>query len=98
VLATDEEARFLYPQSIINGIGRNQCDIIAEWDRPIAVVAGENDIAINYDYVRNELRFKNLWRSNVHMIGNAGHAVMLDQPGAFNILIKEFTEDIIGRL
>jgi pimeloyl-ACP methyl ester carboxylesterase len=95
ILATDEEARFLYPQSIINGMGRNQCDIIAEWDKPIAVVAGENDIAINYDYVRNELHFKNLWRNKVHVLADAGHAVMLDQPETFNLVIKEFVEDTI---
>ncbi|AWN72935.1 alpha/beta hydrolase [Legionella anisa] len=95
ILATDEGARFLYPQSIINGIGQNQCDIIAEWEKPIAVVAGENDIAINYDYVQSELHFKNLWQNKVHIISNAGHAVMLDQPDAFNLLIKEFTEDTI---
>ncbi|KTC65042.1 lipolytic protein (plasmid) [Legionella adelaidensis] len=95
VLATDEGARFLYPQSIINGIGRNQCDIIAEWEKPIAVVAGEKDSAINYDYVRNELHFKNLWRNKVHTLANAGHAIMLDEPDAFNLLIKEFVEDTI---
>lgn len=95
ILATDKGARFLYPQSIINGIGQNQCDIIAKWDKPIAVVAGENDIAINYDYVRNELHFKNLWRNKVHVLANAGHAVILDQPEAFNLVIKEFVEDTI---
>lgn len=95
ILATDEGARFFYPQSIINGIGQNQCDIIAKWDKPIAVVAGENDIAINYDYVRNELHFKNLWRNKVHVLANAGHQVMLDQPEAFNLVIKEFVEDTI---
>ncbi|WP_454782654.1 alpha/beta fold hydrolase [Legionella sp. WA2022007384] len=95
ILATDEGARFLYPQSILNGVGQNQCNIIAEWDKPIAVVAGEHDIAINYDYVQNELRFKNLWRNKIHTLSNAGHAVMLDQPTLFNQLIREFIEDLI---
>lgn len=94
ILATDEGARFLYPQSIINGVGQNQCQIIAEWDKPIAVVAGEKDIAINYDYVRNELQFKNLWRNQIHTLVNAGHATMLDQADRFNQLIEEFIEDV----
>lgn len=59
------------------------------------MVAGEHDIAINYDYVSSELQFKNLWRNKVHVLANAGHAVMLDQPDAFNKLIKEFIEDVI---
>ncbi len=59
------------------------------------MVAGEHDIAINYDYVSSELQFKNLWRNKVHVVPNAGHAVMLDQPDAFNKLIKEFIEDVI---
>lgn len=59
------------------------------------MVAGEHDIAINYDYVSSELQFKNLWCNKVHVVPNAGHAVMLDQPDAFNKLIKEFIEDVI---
>jgi pimeloyl-ACP methyl ester carboxylesterase len=31
----------------------------------------------------------------VHVLANAGHAVMLDQPEAFNLVIKEFVEDTI---
>lgn len=96
ILATDEGARFLYPQSIINGVGRDQREIVAAWDKPIAVVAGEEDIAINYDYVRNEVQFKNLWQNKIHTIRNAGHAVMLDQPNLFNHLIRAFIEDVIN--
>lgn len=96
ILATDEGARFLYPQSIINGVGRDQREIVAEWDKPIAVVAGEKDIAINYDYVRDEVQFKNIWRNKIHTISNAGHAVMLDQPNMFNKLLRDFIEDVIN--
>ncbi|MGQ3888643.1 alpha/beta fold hydrolase [Legionella sp. CNM-1927-20] len=95
ILATDEDARVLYPQSIIDGIGRNQCDIVATWDKPIAIVGGKNDIAINYDYVQHEITFKNLWRNKIHFIKNAGHAVMLDKPCEFNRLILEFIHDLL---
>ncbi|WP_131783263.1 alpha/beta fold hydrolase [Legionella gresilensis] len=94
ILNTDEKARILYPQSIIDGIGRNQCNIVANWDKPIAIIGGEDDIAINYDYVQHEVKFKNLWQDKIHFIKNAGHAVMLDKPDEFNQLILEFIHDL----
>ncbi|WP_419420659.1 alpha/beta fold hydrolase [Legionella sp. D16C41] len=94
ILTTDENARVLYPQSILNGIGRNQCTLVAASDKPIAIVGGEKDIAINYDYVQQEIVVKNLWRNKVHFINNAGHAVMLDEPNKFNQLLLEFIHDV----
>ncbi|STX50882.1 lipase A [Legionella busanensis] len=94
ILNTDEDARVLYPQSIIDGIGRNQCNIVANWDKPIAIIGGENDIAINYDYIQQEIKFKKLWRNKIQLIKNAGHAVMLDKPDEFNELLLKFIHDL----
>lgn len=93
ILHTDNDVRFLYPQSITEEIGLNQKKIVATWEKPIAVIAGEQDIAINYHYVKG-LDFKNLWQQKIHFISNAGHAVILEQPDAFNDLVSQFIVDL----
>lgn len=90
ILQTDEEAKTIYPRSIGLGIGQNALKIVSEWQKPIAVIAGERDIAINNDYIIHEVKFKNLWEGKVHVIPQAGHAVFMDFPEAFNQILHRF--------
>lgn len=90
ILQTDEGAKTIYPRSIGLGIGQNEVKIVNEWQKPIAVVAGERDIAINNDYIIHEVKFKNLWEGKVHVIPQAGHAVFMDFPDAFNQILHRF--------
>jgi pimeloyl-ACP methyl ester carboxylesterase len=94
IFQTSEGAKTIYPQSILKGIGQNELDIVRNWPRPIAVIAGENDAAINTDYILHEVNFRNLWRNKVHVIANAGHAVQMEQPNEFNKLLEEFSQDV----
>lgn len=96
ILNTDEGAKTIYPASISKGIGKNQREIVAQWPCPLAIVAAENDIAINYDYVMNNVTYKNLWRNQVQIVKNAGHAIMFDKPEEFNTLLNEFFDDIFS--
>ena len=94
ILETDEGARTIYPQSIFKGVGQNEVDIVQQWPRPIAVIAGERDIAINNEYIINNVVFNNLWNDRVYVIKDAGHAVHMERPEQFNSILKEFLEDI----
>ncbi len=94
ILNTDEGARTIYPASIAKGVGENQVDIVGRWSHPIAVVTGENEIAINNDYIIHEVEFANLWKNKVHVIQNAGHALHMEKPEVFNRILSEFAEAI----
>jgi pimeloyl-ACP methyl ester carboxylesterase len=62
---------------------------------PIAVIAGQDDPAINNDYIINEVSFANLWRSQVHLIPGAGHAPHYHQSEAFNALLAAFLNKLL---
>lgn len=94
ILQTDEGAKTIYPRSIVLGIGQNEVKIVNEWSKPIAVVAGEQDIAINNYYITNEVRFKNLWEGRVHVIPKGGHAVFMDCPEEFNLILERFVKNV----
>lgn len=94
ILQTDEEAKTIYPRSIALGIGQNEVKIVNEWPKPIAIVAGNQDIAINNDYIINEVKFKNLWEDRVHVIPKGGHAVFMDCPNEFNQIMQRFLQSI----
>lgn len=94
ILQTDEGAKTIYPQSISLGKGQNQIKIANEWPKPIAVIAGEEDIAINNSYIINEVKFKNLWEDKVHLIPKGGHAVFMDCPEEFNRIMSRFFQKI----
>lgn len=93
ILNTDEGAKTIYPASIANGVGKNELEIIRDCSLPIAVIGGENDSAVNYDYIK-KISFKNLWRKQVFLIPEAGHAVFLEKPSQFNHLVKEYLEEV----
>lgn len=95
ILQTDEGAKTIYPRSILNGVGQNELDIVKEWPNPIAVILGENEQAINNDYIIHEVKFRNLWENKVHVIPEAGHAVFMERPDEFNRLLQRFINKII---
>jgi pimeloyl-ACP methyl ester carboxylesterase/predicted transcriptional regulator YdeE len=96
VLETDEGAKTIYPRSIMLGVGQNELKIVNEWPHPIAVIAGEKDAGINNDYIINEVKFKNLWEGQVHVIPNAGHAAFMEDPEKFNLILHRFVQNIFN--
>ncbi len=94
ILQTDEGAKTIYPYSIALGIGQDEVNIVNKWSKPIAVIAGEQDIAINNEYITNEVNFKNLWEGRVHVIPKGGHAVFLDYPEEFNFILHRFCKNV----
>ena len=94
ILETDEGAKTIYPSSIARGIGENELNIVNEWHGPIAVIAGEQEVAINNDYLLHEVKFRNLWEGKVHMISKGGHGVFMECPNAFNLIMERFFLDM----
>ena len=79
--------------SIGNGVGGDETKIVREMSIPLAIIGGQNDPGINYEYIA-ELRYGNLWRNQVHLVPNAGHAVYWERADEFNGLMAEFLVDI----
>lgn len=94
ILDTDEGAKTIYPASIAKGVGKNELDIVKNWPNPIAVIAGENESAVNNEYIINEVKFRNLWNNKVHIIKDAGHALFIEKPEEFNQILSLFLEDL----
>jgi len=86
-------ARKLMFSSIGQGVGKDETEIVAQTKLPIAVIGGENDPGINYDYIKG-LKFGNLWREQVFLIKGCGHAVVQEAPSEFSRLLAEFLKDI----
>ncbi len=61
---------------------------ISEISLPSLILVGEQDLMTPMKY-SNYLHEK-LQNSTLHVIENAGHSVMLEQPGQFNTYIKEW--------
>lgn len=97
ILQTDEGAKVLYPRSILNGVGQNEVEIVRNWPRPIAVIAGADEVLVNNEYIINEVPFANLWSGKVHLIEQAGHFVHREQPEAFNEIVLKFARDVFSR-
>ena len=94
IFQTDEGAKTIYPRSIIKGTGQNELKIVGEWPRPIVVIAGEQDTGINNDYIMRDVKFKNLWNNKIYLIPNAGHAVFIERPDEFNLILQTFLLEV----
>jgi Predicted hydrolases or acyltransferases (alpha/beta hydrolase superfamily) len=94
ILQTDEGAKVIYPRSILNGVGQNELEIVANWSRPIAVIAGADEVLVNNEYIIKEVTFANLWNKQVHLVQDSGHFVHMEQPEIFNEIIHRFARDV----
>lgn len=62
---------------------------IAIWD-----TKPQSESQVPNEYIIQEVKFKNLWREKVHVIPNAGHAVFMDKPVEFNIILEQFFREV----
>jgi len=80
--------------SMMRGEGGDQKQVVEQLNIPLAVIAGENDVGINNEYLINEVKYNNLWSGRVQVIQGAGHAALLEKPGEFNRILSQFLDDI----
>jgi pimeloyl-ACP methyl ester carboxylesterase len=78
-------------QSIAMDLKDDEALILKEAKFPVAIVHGMNDPLVNTDYI-NQLNIK-LWRDKIQVIEDASHSPFLENPLAFNKILKEFIDE-----
>ncbi len=94
IKASDGRGRELLGASIAAGNYTDEIAVVAGLAVPVAVIHGEQDQLVNGDYFKS-LRMPTLWRSEVQVIADAGHAPHWEQPEQFNRLLSEFAESCL---
>ena len=89
ILRTDGSARAGLAASIRPDGYKDEVQIVAQLTRPLAVFHGEREQLVNAAYIR-ELDIPTLWRKQIQIIPDAGHAPHWEQPAVFNGLLDDF--------
>ena len=88
MLSTDGRARAALWQSVAEGKYTDEVTVAANLSKPLAIVHGDADALVNLAYIKG-LGIPSLWRGEVQMVPDAGHAPHWEQPEAFNKLLKQ---------
>lgn len=78
----------------VPGNAHGQKQVVATTNVPIAVLQGENDSFMSLDYF-DGLKWNSLWRDQIIVIKDAGHAPFRDKPENYNRLLAEFAKEQI---
>jgi pimeloyl-ACP methyl ester carboxylesterase len=89
---TDGRAREALGVSVGEGNYSDEVAVVANLDKPLAIVHGEHESVANLSYLKN-LTIPTLWRSEIQIIPDAGHTPQWEQPEIFNNLLMEFIQD-----
>jgi pimeloyl-ACP methyl ester carboxylesterase len=71
---------------------KDEVAAIAQLSMPLAVVYGEQEQLINRNYTGG-LAMPSLWRRELQLIPDAGHAPHWEQPSVFNRLLEDFVKE-----
>jgi pimeloyl-ACP methyl ester carboxylesterase len=93
VLATDGAARTGLLASIGAGRFADQVAIAAGLRQPLAILHGAGDQFVRLDYLR-ALTVPALWRGEIQLISDAGHAPHQETPEQFTALLTDFAGDL----
>lgn len=93
ILATDPNAREGLALSV-GGAFVDEVELVARMKRPLAILHGKQERLANLAYIES-LSMPSLWRGEVQLIEDAGHAPHLETPEVFNRLLAEFVRDVI---
>lgn len=89
ILRTDGSARAGLAASVKPDGYQDEVQIVARLTRPLAILHGESEQLVNAPYIRG-LVMPTLWRKQIQIIPNAGHAPHWEQPETFNALLEDF--------
>lgn len=92
ILATDPNARDGLAKSVTRP-SVNEVELVAHMQQPLAVLHGREERLVNLAYLRS-LSMPSLWRGDIQVIDEAGHALHVEVPAAFNRLLGEFAGDV----
>lgn len=73
--------------------GYNQLSTVATWQNPICAVHGRDEPFVSLSYIQSA-NWRCLWKNEVQVLDDCGHAPFLERPEAFNKLLAAFAADI----
>lgn len=94
-LRADGRARAQVAASLAPGVSRDEIDVVANLDQPLAILHGAREQLVNGAYFA-KLALPTLWRGAVQTIDSAGHAPQWESPVAFDAIIEAFAVDCGG--
>ncbi|NJN15186.1 MAG: alpha/beta hydrolase [Oscillochloris sp.] len=74
---------------------KDEVEVVARMQVPLAVLHGVDEQLINRGYF-DSLAMPTLWRGEVQLIADAGHAPQWEQPERFNALLDAFVQDCVS--
>ncbi|MEO0411531.1 MAG: alpha/beta hydrolase [Pseudomonadota bacterium] len=75
--------------------GYDQRTVVAEWDKPLAIIHGDDDVFASKDYI-DALASRALWNGGAVRMPGVGHAPFLEAPEVFNRHLQAFASDVFG--
>ena len=73
----------------------NERRIVAECDKPLAVVTGEREPFVSNAFLKG-LSYRNLWGGRVHVLPRLGHMPFWESPETVNPLLGHFLDDVLS--
>lgn len=92
IRASDGRARAAVAASIRPGGYKDEVEVVAGLQIPLAVLHGAEEQLVSGAYLET-VAMPSLWRGAVQVIQGAGHAPHWEQPEAFNALLGAFLAD-----
>jgi pimeloyl-ACP methyl ester carboxylesterase len=89
---TDGRARSTMGGSIQPDGYLDEVAVVAHLTAPLAILHGEQEQLVNAAYIR-ALNMPTLWRNELQIVANAGHAPHWEQPEQFNALLEAFIQE-----
>ena len=93
IVASDGQARKYLGISVGTNDFADEVTAVGTTTTPLAIVHGVQEQLVNGHYYAG-LSMPTLWKQQVHLVNNAGHAVQEEQPGHFNGLLQAFIDDL----
>jgi pimeloyl-ACP methyl ester carboxylesterase len=93
IVASDGQARKYLGISLGTNDFADEVTAVRTTTTPLAILHGVQEQLVNGHYYAG-LSMPTLWKQQVHLVNNAGHAVQEEQPGHFNGLLQAFIDDL----
>lgn len=95
IARADGRARPAVQRSMMRGDGADQKLTVEAASIPIAIVNGAREPFARLGYFPT-VNYRTLWRDTCFVINGAGHAPFWQRPDAFNPLLRDFVDDVVG--
>ena len=93
----DPRSRSALAESAGRGELHDEVRIVAELEKPLAIIHGAYDAVFVKRAWLDELKMPTLWRGKVQDFPDAGHSPHWETPEAFNRVLEDFARDCFGR-